>query len=190
MCSVAKELNIIEDEEVDLLELIPDNPKIIQDEKEEEKVELPELFEKCALDTHRNTLPKAKAKEDSDEEVLKLRRKQIAIDKAPFTNFLISDSEKLNTVMGRKRCERCHRSRKFFCYTCCLPVIDRSYFPRVKVLYNYHRLTQFERYSIYLVVAKKVVARISLILFVHILFSHLLHTRIHVATICDASNNK
>ncbi|KAL6433745.1 hypothetical protein ACFW04_005776 [Cataglyphis niger] len=59
--------------------------------------------------------------------------KQKTIDRAPFRNLKISDSRILNTIEGRRKCELCYKSRKFFCYTCCVPVIDNSYFPRVKI---------------------------------------------------------
>lgn len=59
--------------------------------------------------------------------------KQKTIDGAPFRNLKISDSRILNTLEGRRKCELCYKSRKFFCYTCCVPVIDSSYFPRVKL---------------------------------------------------------
>ncbi|XP_029671827.1 DTW domain-containing protein 1 [Formica exsecta] len=59
--------------------------------------------------------------------------KQKTIDRAPFRNLKISDSRILNTLEGRRKCELCCKSRKFFCYTCCVPVIDNSYFPWVKL---------------------------------------------------------
>ncbi|XP_029172787.1 DTW domain-containing protein 1 [Nylanderia fulva] len=58
---------------------------------------------------------------------------QRSIDRAPFKNLKISDSGILNTLEGRKTCELCCKSRKFFCYTCYVPVIDNSCFPRVKL---------------------------------------------------------
>lgn len=58
---------------------------------------------------------------------------QRRIDGAPFENLKISDSRILNTLEGRRKCELCYKSRKFFCYTCYVPVIDNSYFPRVKL---------------------------------------------------------
>ncbi|XP_015121435.1 DTW domain-containing protein 1 [Diachasma alloeum] len=62
-----------------------------------------------------------------------LAAKQHIIDKAPFCMLKIDDSSVLDTVEGREICERCYKSRKFFCYTCCLPVIDDKYFPQVKL---------------------------------------------------------
>ncbi|XP_011252437.1 DTW domain-containing protein 1 isoform X2 [Camponotus floridanus] len=59
--------------------------------------------------------------------------RQRTIDRAPFRNLKIDDSRILNTLEGRRKCELCCKSRKFFCYTCCVPVIDNSYFPRVKI---------------------------------------------------------
>lgn len=66
-------------------------------------------------------------------ELSELERKQITIDKAPFRNLIISDTTILDKVEGRMPCERCFASRKYFCYHCYLPVIDQTYFPRVKV---------------------------------------------------------
>ncbi|XP_032663098.1 DTW domain-containing protein 1 [Odontomachus brunneus] len=66
-------------------------------------------------------------------ELSELERKQRTIDKAPFRNLIISDTTILDKVEGRMPCERCFASRKYFCYHCYLPVIDQTYFPRVKL---------------------------------------------------------
>lgn len=71
--------------------------------------------------------------ENSNIDRLSEFEKQRTIDRAPFRNLKINDSKILNTLEGRRTCELCYKSRKFFCYTCCVPVIDNSYFPRVKV---------------------------------------------------------
>ncbi|XP_011313607.1 DTW domain-containing protein 1-like isoform X1 [Fopius arisanus] len=59
--------------------------------------------------------------------------KQSIIDKAPFDMLKIDDPSILNTFEGREICGGCYKSRKFFCYTCCVPVIDKKYFPQVKL---------------------------------------------------------
>ncbi|XP_063975292.1 tRNA-uridine aminocarboxypropyltransferase 1 [Diachasmimorpha longicaudata] len=62
-----------------------------------------------------------------------LAEKQDIIDRAPFRMLKIDDPSILNTVEGREICEHCYKSRKFFCYTCYSPVIDKKYFPQVKL---------------------------------------------------------
>ncbi|KAH8383879.1 hypothetical protein KR009_010950 [Drosophila setifemur] len=42
--------------------------------------------------------------------------------KYPFVNMRISDHSILDTIEGRHSCRLCHRSRKFFCYNCHIPV--------------------------------------------------------------------
>ncbi|XP_012143570.2 tRNA-uridine aminocarboxypropyltransferase 1 [Megachile rotundata] len=62
-----------------------------------------------------------------------LEKEQKVIDRAPFRHLKITDAGILDTIEGRKICERCYRSRKFFCYSCYLPVISEKYFPRIKL---------------------------------------------------------
>lgn len=69
----------------------------------------------------------------TNECINKLELKQQIIDRAPFRLLKINDASALDTVQGREICGKCFKSRKFFCYTCCTPVIDSKYFPRVKV---------------------------------------------------------
>ena len=40
----------------------------------------------------------------------------------PFAGLRIADTEALNQQPGREPCPVCCRSRKFFCYTCYVPV--------------------------------------------------------------------
>lgn len=40
----------------------------------------------------------------------------------PFEFMKIDDSQFLNTIDGRSPCPKCSKSRKFFCYTCYVPV--------------------------------------------------------------------
>ncbi|XP_017008653.2 tRNA-uridine aminocarboxypropyltransferase 1 [Drosophila takahashii] len=42
--------------------------------------------------------------------------------KYPFVNMRISDHSILDTIEGRHNCRLCNRSRKFFCYSCYIPV--------------------------------------------------------------------
>ena len=42
--------------------------------------------------------------------------------KYPFVNLRIADNQVLNTIEGRSPCTKCTKSRKFFCYTCNIPV--------------------------------------------------------------------
>lgn len=52
----------------------------------------------------------------------------------PFPDLQITDSAFLDSTDSRYKCERCTKSRKFFCYTCCTPnpkLKDRL--PKVKL---------------------------------------------------------
>jgi hypothetical protein len=51
-----------------------------------------------------------------------------------FTGFKISDDSFLDAVDSRSQCDKCSRSRRFFCYTChvALPAI-RDRVPRVSL---------------------------------------------------------
>ncbi|XP_024940786.1 DTW domain-containing protein 1 isoform X2 [Cephus cinctus] len=62
-----------------------------------------------------------------------LEEKQRIIDRAPFRKLKIDDASILDSIEGREICGTCYKSRKFFCYTCYTPVIDRNYIPRVKL---------------------------------------------------------
>ncbi|KAG7205453.1 hypothetical protein KM043_007442 [Ampulex compressa] len=70
---------------------------------------------------------------DRTNKLLELEKEQKAIDRAPFNRLRITDARILDTVEGREICGHCYKSRKFFCYTCCSPVIDQKYIPRVKL---------------------------------------------------------
>lgn len=71
---------------------------------------------------------------DNIKKTSTLEEDQKVIDKAPFHHLKITNAQILNTIEGRKICERCNKSRKFFCYTCYIPVISKEYFPTIKVL--------------------------------------------------------
>ncbi|KZC09495.1 DTW domain-containing protein 1 [Dufourea novaeangliae] len=70
---------------------------------------------------------------DYAEKLSKLEREQSIIDRAPFRHLKITDAQILDSIEGREICGRCYKSRKFFCYLCCLPVINEKYFPKVKL---------------------------------------------------------
>lgn len=44
--------------------------------------------------------------------------------KYPFQHMKIDDNSILNNIEGRSSCMKCGKSRKFFCYTCYLPISD------------------------------------------------------------------
>ncbi|XP_014217077.1 DTW domain-containing protein 1 [Copidosoma floridanum] len=62
-----------------------------------------------------------------------LEEQQKIIDRVPFRHLKIDDASCLDTINKREICEKCYKSRKFFCYTCYSPVIDKQYFPRIKL---------------------------------------------------------
>ncbi|OAD57579.1 DTW domain-containing protein 1 [Eufriesea mexicana] len=62
-----------------------------------------------------------------------LEEEQKIIDKAPFCHLKITNAQILDTIEGRQICKRCYRSRKFFCYSCYLPVINEKYIPKIKL---------------------------------------------------------
>lgn len=54
--------------------------------------------------------------------------------KYPFARVKIADNSILNTIEGRRPCSKCGKSRKFFCYTCYVPVLDlQKNLPYVKL---------------------------------------------------------
>ncbi|KAK0090178.1 hypothetical protein PV325_002603 [Microctonus aethiopoides] len=71
--------------------------------------------------------------EERFNKLTSIESQQYVIDKEPFRMLKINDASILNTIEGREICGQCFKSRKFFCYTCCKPVIDCKYFPRVKL---------------------------------------------------------
>ncbi|XP_046604087.1 tRNA-uridine aminocarboxypropyltransferase 1 isoform X2 [Neodiprion virginianus] len=70
----------------------------------------------------------------TDNSLSDLEKEQKIIDRAPFVKFKIRDAKILDSIQGREICDKCYKSRKFFCYSCCTPVIDERYIPRVKVV--------------------------------------------------------
>ncbi|XP_078038667.1 tRNA-uridine aminocarboxypropyltransferase 1 [Augochlora pura] len=70
---------------------------------------------------------------DYTRDLSKLEKEQSIIDRAPFRHLTIADAHVLDSIEGREICSRCYKSRKFFCYSCRLPVINEMYFPKVKL---------------------------------------------------------
>lgn len=59
----------------------------------------------------------------------------LEVDAFPFKGLKISeDWQKLEAVEGRTVCSLCKKSRKYFCYTCYVPVPEiQDFVPKVKV---------------------------------------------------------
>ncbi|KAK6195793.1 hypothetical protein SNE40_001148 [Patella caerulea] len=56
------------------------------------------------------------------------------MEENPFPSLRISDFSILNTANGRSECSKCGRSRKFYCYTCFVPVQSLiNHIPKVKL---------------------------------------------------------
>ncbi|KAH8271173.1 hypothetical protein KR018_000789 [Drosophila ironensis] len=54
--------------------------------------------------------------------------------KYPFAHMRLADPSVLDTIEGRHNCRICHRSRKFFCYNCHIPVGDlEDLLPRLRL---------------------------------------------------------
>ncbi len=59
---------------------------------------------------------------------------QVAMEENPFPDLKVSESGWLDEIPGRSACPRCNKSRKWYCYTCNVPIaalVDKI--PRVKV---------------------------------------------------------
>lgn len=65
-----------------------------------------------------------------------LEEKQKVIDRAPFREMKIDDTSALDSVDGRGICEKCYKSRKYFCYTCYTLIVDKRIIPQIKVIEN------------------------------------------------------
>lgn len=74
------------------------------------------------------------AESTGNDKLLRLEEEQRIIDRLPFRNMKIEDASVLDTLDGRRVCPECYKSRKFFCYTCYIPLIDRLYIPTINVL--------------------------------------------------------
>ncbi|XP_058791686.1 tRNA-uridine aminocarboxypropyltransferase 1 [Phymastichus coffea] len=81
----------------------------------------------------RNPSVKMCSKTNNNEKLKILEEQQKAIDREPFRHMRIDDASCLDTIEGREICGKCYKSRKFFCYSCCIPVIDEKYIPRIKL---------------------------------------------------------
>lgn len=52
----------------------------------------------------------------------------------PFEGMKISNKDILQKVEERSPCSKCHKSRKYFCYSCFIPVDDLiGKLPNIKV---------------------------------------------------------
>lgn len=52
----------------------------------------------------------------------------------PFENMKIKDNQILNEIVGRFKCEKCGKSRKFYCYSCFKAVGDlEKFLPKVQL---------------------------------------------------------
>lgn len=52
----------------------------------------------------------------------------------PFNGMKISEKDDLKKVKERSPCSKCHKSRKYFCYSCYIPVDDLTgKLPNIKV---------------------------------------------------------
>lgn len=55
------------------------------------------------------------------------------IDSNPFYGMKIDDASILNRLEGRSPCPKCGKSRKYFCYTCYVPVKElEGLIPKLK----------------------------------------------------------
>lgn len=49
-------------------------------------------------------------------------KKKLKTDENPFAGLKISDYSILDSIQDRSLCCKCNKSRKYFCYMCCIPV--------------------------------------------------------------------
>ncbi|XP_063224248.1 tRNA-uridine aminocarboxypropyltransferase 1 isoform X2 [Bacillus rossius redtenbacheri] len=62
------------------------------------------------------------------------KHKQQIEDAEPFKNLKISDWKVLEDIENRSLCSNCNKSRKYFCYSCYIPVTAlQGLIPRVKL---------------------------------------------------------
>lgn len=60
--------------------------------------------------------------------------RQSYIDQNPFSGMKIEDNSILGELQGRHPCPKCGKSRKFYCYTCYVPITQlQGKLPIVKV---------------------------------------------------------
>lgn len=52
----------------------------------------------------------------------------------PFTSMKIDDNQFLMQINGRSACPKCGKSRKLFCYTCYVPIVElKPHLPTVQL---------------------------------------------------------
>lgn len=70
--------------------------------------------------------------------------RQAFIDQSPFEGFKISDNSILYTLDGRHPCPKCGKSRKFYCYSCYVPITElQGKLPIIKVPSSYNHYKCF-----------------------------------------------
>ncbi|XP_064212816.1 tRNA-uridine aminocarboxypropyltransferase 1 [Tribolium castaneum] len=63
-----------------------------------------------------------------------LEARQAYIDQNPFEGFKIDDNSILGKLSGRHACPKCNKSRKYFCYSCYVPISElEGVLPTVKL---------------------------------------------------------
>ena len=56
------------------------------------------------------------------------------MEEDPFPHLKVTTADFLDAIEGRTNCPKCGRSRKWYCYTCYVPVKEVSHrIPKVKV---------------------------------------------------------
>lgn len=59
---------------------------------------------------------------------------QIDIDSNPFEGMIIDEDSILSQLEGRESCPKCKKSRKYYCYSCYVPIEKlKGRIPQVKV---------------------------------------------------------
>ncbi|KAK4880792.1 hypothetical protein RN001_008938 [Aquatica leii] len=58
----------------------------------------------------------------------------MSMNENPFDGFIINDDSFLDQLEGRYPCPKCNKSRKYFCYTCYVPISElKGKLPNVKL---------------------------------------------------------
>lgn len=65
--------------------------------------------------------------------------RQSYLDKNPFEGLKINDNSVLDKLEGRHPCPKCGKSRKFYCYSCYVPILElQGKLPTVQVGIHLH----------------------------------------------------
>ena len=63
------------------------------------------------------------------------------MEETPFPNLKITSADFLDDIEGRTSCPKCGKSRKWYCYTCYVPVAEvATRIPNIKVGITRHVL--------------------------------------------------